>query len=246
MGMPALISKFARLNRDCVVDDNFDYVFRTNYIDRKKKLTIFIVACCGNGFDVMSDEEIPTGYGRSSGAFNSTYFEDNEPWGAKEVVVVCLSVLIVVGLVVSGVYLFKRYKKEQAAKLETALTAHNGAQAGKTTQSKNINEVQVELGVPNAIMSTDMVPSRSASNSGASEPDIIANSGYTMGQRVKLIDGREGTVKYVGPTAFGADQIGIELDAQYEGKHSGMTRGVKYFDCDVQNKGVFVTADEIM
>merc|ERR1712129_603255 len=182
------------------------------------------------------------GYGRSSGAFNSTYFEDDEPWGAKEVVVVCLSVLIVVGLVVAGVYLFKRYKKEQAAKLEAALTAHN-AQAGTTTQSKNINEVQVELGVPNA---TNMVPSRSASNSGTSEPDVVANSEYSIGQRVKLMDGREGTVKYVGPTAFGADQIGIELDAQYEGKHSGMTRGVKYFDCDVQNKGVFVTADEIM
>lgn len=235
--LPAVKTKFYRQNKNCVVDELFDFVFKTNYNAKKSRLTITIVACCGNSFDVMTEYEIPNGYGRSSSAFNSTYFEDDEPWGAKEIVVICLSCLIVFALVGVGVFLCRKHKKEQAMKME--------AKAALTVQSATSKDetAEVELGIP---AQTTMAPVRSHSpeNSGITG----MSGGNSVGQRVKLKDGRQGVLRYIGPTAYssGLSMYGIELDEEYEGKHSGMTRGVKYFNCSVQNQGIFATADDIM
>merc|ERR1712154_576740 len=118
---------------------------------------------------------------------------------------------------------------------KAALTVRTASAENETTE--------VELGIP---AQTNMAPVRSHSpeNSGITG----MNTGYSVGQRVKLKDGREGVLRYIGPTAYssGVNMYGIELDDEYEGKHSGMTRGVKYFNCNVQNQGIFATADEIM
>merc|ERR1712154_78493 len=105
---------------------DFDFVFQTNYNKRRKRLTIRIVACCGNSADIMKAEEIPKGYARSSSAFNSTYFEEDEPLGAKEIVVLCISALIVIGIILIGVYLCKKYKEKEAlrAAIESEMSAN--------------------------------------------------------------------------------------------------------------------------
>ena len=55
---------------------------------------------------------------------------------------------------------------------------------------------------------------------------------YKVGDKVRLNDLREGHIRYVGQTSFSKHILyGIELDDKYDGKHSGMVKGVKYFDC---------------
>ncbi|OJJ47225.1 hypothetical protein ASPZODRAFT_1923408 [Penicilliopsis zonata CBS 506.65] len=52
------------------------------------------------------------------------------------------------------------------------------------------------------------------------------------GQVVTLTDGRQATVRFVGPTHFAAgDWIGIELD-EGTGKNDGAVQGERYFDCE--------------
>ena len=125
--IPLVKQKYAR-GHPCVEDEYFDFVFQTSYNERKNKLTIRIVACCGNSFDVMTDEQIPDGYARSSSSFNSMYEDDEEEaLGVKEIVVLCLCGVIVIGLVLIGVYFYKKRKKTQAVKkeVETPINAGN-------------------------------------------------------------------------------------------------------------------------
>ena len=62
-------------------------------------------------------------------------------------------------------------------------------------------------------------------------------TGYKTGDHVRLTDRRTGWIRYIGKLkktnkSNNSNEIwyGIELDSQYEGKHSGMVDGVKYFD----------------
>merc|ERR1719229_529498 len=130
--IPTVKKKFARSN-SCVEDEDFDFVFQTNYNKRRRRLTIRIVACCGNSADIIKAEEIPKGYARSSSAFNSTYFEEDEPLGAKEIVVLCLSALIVIGIILIGVYLCKKYREKVAlrAAIESEMSANMPNQCSK-------------------------------------------------------------------------------------------------------------------
>lgn len=69
---------------------------------------------------------------------------------------------------------------------------------------------------------------------------------YKIGQYIRLHDSRQGYIRYVGQTAFSKHILyGIELDDKYDGKHSGMYKGVKYFDTARPNKGIFVTINKI-
>ena len=69
---------------------------------------------------------------------------------------------------------------------------------------------------------------------------------YRLGDYVRLKDQAQGYIRYVGQTAFSKSILyGIELDDKYEGKHSGMYKGVKYFDTITPNKGIFVTHNKI-
>jgi hypothetical protein len=53
-----------------------------------------------------------------------------------------------------------------------------------------------------------------------------------VGKRVYLLDGREGTVRFIGETAFASGEwIGVEFDTPM-GKHNGTVDGVTYFTCE--------------
>lgn len=65
-----------------------------------------------------------------------------------------------------------------------------------------------------------------------------------VGDRCVLIDGRVGTVRYAGTTGFAkGNWFGVALDKP-EGKHNGMVKGKRYFDCPAQH-GVFVRMNKI-
>ncbi|KAK3683926.1 dynein associated protein-domain-containing protein [Podospora appendiculata] len=52
-----------------------------------------------------------------------------------------------------------------------------------------------------------------------------------VGQRVRLADGREATIRFAGQAAFAAgDWLGVELDSS-TGKNDGSVQGERYFDC---------------
>lgn len=62
--------------------------------------------------------------------------------------------------------------------------------------------------------------------------------------RCVLIDGRVGTIRYTGTTSFAkGNWFGVALDKP-EGKHNGMVKGKRYFDCPPQH-GVFVRMNKI-
>ena len=57
------------------------------------------------------------------------------------------------------------------------------------------------------------------------------NHDYKIGEYIRLNDDKQGYIRYVGQTAFSKHILyGIELDDKYDGKHSGIYKGVKYFD----------------
>ncbi|KAJ4306698.1 Dynactin, 150 kDa isoform [Collariella sp. IMI 366227] len=64
-------------------------------------------------------------------------------------------------------------------------------------------------------------------------------SELAVGQKIQLSDGRNGTIRYVGQTAFAqGDWVGIELD-DATGKNDGTVQGERYFDCEM-GYGMFV------
>ncbi|KAK3387702.1 dynein associated protein-domain-containing protein [Podospora didyma] len=64
-------------------------------------------------------------------------------------------------------------------------------------------------------------------------------SELAVGQRVVLNDGRNATIRFVGPTDFAqGDWVGVELDDQ-SGKNDGSVQGDRYFDCPM-GYGMFV------
>ena len=72
------------------------------------------------------------------------------------------------------------------------------------------------------------------------------NHDYKIGEYIRLNDNRQGYIRYVGQTAFSKHILyGIELDDKYDGKHSGIYKGVKYFDTRKPYKGIFVTINKI-
>ena len=57
------------------------------------------------------------------------------------------------------------------------------------------------------------------------------SSQYAPNQRIELNDGRQATIRFVGPTAFQVGEwIGVELD-EATGKNDGSVKGERYFDC---------------
>ncbi|KAK3320750.1 dynein associated protein-domain-containing protein [Cercophora scortea] len=59
----------------------------------------------------------------------------------------------------------------------------------------------------------------------------MAMASLAVGQRVRLADGREATIRFAGQAAFAAgDWLGVELDSS-TGKNDGSVQGERYFDC---------------
>ncbi|KLU89556.1 dynactin ro-3, partial [Magnaporthiopsis poae ATCC 64411] len=60
-----------------------------------------------------------------------------------------------------------------------------------------------------------------------------------VGQIIKLSDGRQGVIRFVGRTSFSqGDWVGVELDDD-TGKNDGSVQGERYFDCPLGH-GMFV------
>jgi dynactin 1 len=60
-----------------------------------------------------------------------------------------------------------------------------------------------------------------------------------LGQTVRLSDGRQGTIRFVGGTHFAQGEwVGVELEDD-SGKNDGSVQGERYFDCD-PGRGMFV------
>jgi dynactin 1 len=58
------------------------------------------------------------------------------------------------------------------------------------------------------------------------------------------VQGKPGTVRFVGTTSFQTGKwVGIELDAS-TGKNSGVVQGKRYFECRA-NHGVFVRPSQV-
>lgn len=69
-------------------------------------------------------------------------------------------------------------------------------------------------------------------------------SNLAVGQVVRLADGRNAVVRFVGETLFSAGEwVGVELD-DGSGKNDGSVQGERYFDCDMGN-GMFVRATAV-
>jgi dynactin 1 len=70
-----------------------------------------------------------------------------------------------------------------------------------------------------------------------------APSELTVDARVE-VQGKPGTVKFVGTTSFQTGKwVGIELDTP-NGKNSGVVQGKRYFECRT-NHGVFVRPSQV-
>ena len=64
-------------------------------------------------------------------------------------------------------------------------------------------------------------------------------SELAIGQTVELVDGRFGTVRFVGQPHFAAgDWVGVELEDD-SGKNDGSVQGERYFDCEM-GRGMFL------
>lgn len=66
---------------------------------------------------------------------------------------------------------------------------------------------------------------------------------FRVGQRVHFAGQprRIGTVRYVGPVeGYAGDWVGVDWDADGEGKHDGSHNGVRYFTARGQNTASFV------
>lgn len=69
------------------------------------------------------------------------------------------------------------------------------------------------------------------------------SSELTVDTRVE-VQGKPGTVRFVGTTSFQTGKwVGIELDAP-NGKNSGVVQGKRYFECRA-NHGVFVRPSQV-
>lgn len=69
-------------------------------------------------------------------------------------------------------------------------------------------------------------------------------SNLAVGQVVRLVDGRQAVVRFVGETLFAAGEwVGVELD-DGTGKNDGSVQGERYFDCDMGN-GMFVRGSAV-
>ncbi|KAK4133079.1 hypothetical protein BT67DRAFT_423812 [Trichocladium antarcticum] len=69
-------------------------------------------------------------------------------------------------------------------------------------------------------------------------------SELAIGQTIQLSDGRTGTIRFLGQTAFADDDwVGIELDDD-SGKNDGSVYGERYFDCPAGH-GMFVRPTKV-
>merc|ERR1712039_97584 len=84
------------------------------------------------------------GYGRWSDAFNFIYYEEDEEFGAKQIISICLAVLLVIGAVV-GVFMYCKKRKagqhsfnqEQAMANVVVKSEKKDADAPKSPKSKS-------------------------------------------------------------------------------------------------------------
>jgi dynactin complex subunit len=66
-----------------------------------------------------------------------------------------------------------------------------------------------------------------------------------VGQKVVILGKRKGTVRFIGPTAFGQGEwVGIELDKP-TGTHDGLANGHRYFTCP-PGHGVYVQRQGVL
>lgn len=64
-------------------------------------------------------------------------------------------------------------------------------------------------------------------------------SELAVGQIIRLSDGRDGVIRFIGQTHFApGDWVGVELD-DGSGKNDGSVQGERYFDCTIGH-GMFV------
>ena len=177
----------------------------------------------------------------TSTSFNTTSLSEeseDETFGAYPIVVLCISAVIIIVLVLVGRFLCIKHKQEQKLK---DLAEIQKKQNQKNDQ-KPSSTVEMTAG------STKFATVQSESAMDITKTDIVQspNNEYQIGEHVQLKNGTQGTVRYVGPTTFSNDILyGIELDNEYEGEHNGIVKGIKYFDCAVPNKGIFVAVTDI-
>merc|ERR1711971_645929 len=135
--------------------------------------------------------------------FNTTYHKtieqttnDDIAFGAKQIVVLCTSALIVIVLILVGRYCCIQHRQQQIKE-----------SANKQGQTK---EPTLEMGqLPSSPASFDTVQSESTIHIPSPQP---MNS-CKIGQHVKLNNGKQGRIRYIGPTTFSDDMLyGIELD----------------------------------
>ncbi|KAH8058233.1 hypothetical protein JL722_6088 [Aureococcus anophagefferens] len=75
-------------------------------------------------------------------------------------------------------------------------------------------------------------------------PERDAETGFDLGDRVRVQKSRAGTVRFAGATHFSSGAwIGVELDA-VDGKHDGVVNGRRYFQCDAA-RGLFVRPSHV-
>ena len=68
---------------------------------------------------------------------------------------------------------------------------------------------------------------------------------FKIGDRVQLIRGKTGVVKFIGPTEFAKGEvIGLELDKSTPAGHNGTVRGKKYFEAQ-NGRGYFTRRTSI-
>jgi dynactin 1 len=83
----------------------------------------------------------------------------------------------------------------------------------------------------------------SSRNSSPHDNPADMSSDLKSGTKIQ-VQGKIGTIRYVGTTSFQTGKwIGIELDEPL-GKNSGVVQGKRYFDCRT-NHGVFVRPSQV-